>query len=897
MKPIFACIILLLLAPSLMFGKPITVKVENLKCEYLSTPMAIEGQHPILSWQLVSTDNGKSQKAYRILVASSPNLLAQNKGDYWSSDIVHSSNSTQVSYQGKPLKSRQKLYWKVMVWDEKNEPSAWSKTASWGMGLLHPTDWKAKWIGAMEDPNSEAAVTYSAPYFRKEFSVAKKTKQVKVYVSGLGFYELYINGKKIGDQVLAPAVTNYDQRPLKKLLYHYDDQSTQRVLYNTFDVTGNITQQNNTIGILLGNGWYNQRDRTIEGTLWYDLPKVIFQMEITYNDGSTSIIASDNTWKTTTGPLLKDGIFTGEKYDARLALNGWDKTGYSDIKWKPAIFVKPPTGALQPQLAPFDKVTRTLTPTFDGKTKDSVYTYHLDETVSGWASITVKGNAGSRVKIRYISEEGDDYGQFDTYTLKGGEAETWEPKFTWHAFRKIEVVSQGVTLDAGSIRVRDVHTDVEANGTFECSNPLFNKINTAWLKTQKANLHGSLSSDCPHRERLGYTGDGQVAMESALLSFDMPQFYRKWFNDMDDARNHKTGFVTHTAPFAGGGGGPAWGSAYVIMPWLYFNYYGDTTLLRQHYAGMKQWVEYLQTRTDKNGLISHEEPNGWCLGDWCTPTKVQIPEPFVNTAYFYHVTDLMAKVAGVLGKKDDCIKFITLAQQIKTNFNTAYFNPTTNTYWQSRQGAEVFALAFGLADGENYSRVFNSLLNHLEKINYHFDTGILATPLLLKVLAQNDRDDIAYKIMDQKAAPGFSYLLDNKNSTLWETWNGGGSRCHPMFGSVVEWLYSSIGGIKTETGNPGLKHFIIAPKPVADLTFCKSSYNSLYGKIRSEWKINEKGNLEVLIEIPQNTSAIFVLPGNKTGIKNEAGKNMVVKTVDGKSAVEFGSGVYRFEVI
>jgi alpha-L-rhamnosidase len=304
----------------------------------------------------------------------------------------------------------------------------------------------------------------------------------------------------------------------------------------------------------------------------------------------------------------------------------------------------------------------------------------------------------------------------------------------------------------------------------------------------------------------------------------------------------------------------------------------------------------LQTRTDKNGLISHEEPNGWCLGDWCTPTKVQIPEPFVNTAYYYHVTDLMAKVAWALGKKEDRAKFINLAQQIKTNFNTAYFNPTTNAYWQSRQGAEVFALAFGLVDGKDYNNVFNSLLNHLEKINYHFDTGILATPLLLKVLAENDRDDIAYKIMDQKDSPGFAYLLDSKNSTLWESWNGSGSHAHPMFGSVVEWLYSSVGGIKAEEGNPGLKHFIISPKPVADLTFCKSSYNSLYGKIRSEWKTNGKGNLDVLIEIPQNTSATFVLPGDRKTIKTEGGQDFSTRKAGGKYTVELKAGVYRFKI-
>jgi alpha-L-rhamnosidase len=382
MKPILACLILFLLGTAITYSKPVQVKVENLKCEYLPDPIAIESQHPILSWQMVSGDNGKSQKAYRVIVAGSPVLLAQNKGDYWDSGIVHSTNSIQVSYQGKALASRKMVYWKVMIWDEKNQPSAWGPTASWGMGLLLPSNWKGKWIGAFEDPHPDSALTYPAPFFRKEFVTNKKIKKATVYVSGLGFYELYLNGKKIGDQVLAPAVTNYDKRPLKKLLYHYDDQSTQRVLYNTFDVTANITPNNNAIGILLGNGWYNQRDRTIEGTLWYDLPKVIFQLEITFTDGTTKTIVSDNTWKTTTGPLIKDGIFTGEKYDARLALGGWNKASYRDVSWKRAVFVKPPTGALQPQLAPFDKVTRTLKPAFDGKVKDSIYRYHLYETVS-----------------------------------------------------------------------------------------------------------------------------------------------------------------------------------------------------------------------------------------------------------------------------------------------------------------------------------------------------------------------------------------------------------------------------------------------------------------------------------------------------------------------------------
>src|SRR5215217_217842 len=603
-KASFSIILFVLVFITASFSREHDLKIQNLKCDYLTNPIAIESQHPIMAWQLTSKSFAKSQKAYHILVSTSTALLDKNIGDYWDTHKVSSANSTQVIYKGEPLSSRQKVYWKVMVWDEKNLPSDWSTPASWSMGLLNTEDWKAKWIGSFIDLYPDSAITYPSPFFRKEFTVKKKIKQAVVYVSGLGFYELSINGKKIGDQVLAPAVSNYDKRPLKNLLYPYDDQSTQRVYYNTFDVTSSINPNANAIGIQLGNGWYNQRDRTVEGKMWYDVPKLIFQMEITYTDGTSEVIGSDDKWKTSNGPLLKDGIFTGEKYDARLEPGAWNKPVYDDSKWKSSILATPPTGALHSQTAPFDKVLRTLTPVFDGRIKDSIYQYHLDETVAGWAALQVKGKAGSEIKIRYISEEGDDYGQYDHYILKGDGIEHWEPKFTWHAFRKIEIYSKDVILDSKSIQVKDVYTDVASNGSFECSNPFINKINTAYLLTQKANFHGNISSDCPHRERLGYTGDGQVAMESALLSFNMTQFYSKWLIDIDDSRNHKTGFVTHSAPFGGGGGGPAWGSAYVIMPWLYFSYHNDTTILKRYYSGMKQWVSYLKTRTNEKGLIT-----------------------------------------------------------------------------------------------------------------------------------------------------------------------------------------------------------------------------------------------------------------------------------------------------
>ncbi|MDR2773169.1 MAG: glycoside hydrolase family 78 protein [Tannerella sp.] len=876
--------------------------VAHLQCEYLSDPVAVESNEPLLSWRLCSAQRGKAQTAYRILAASDPALLSEGKADLWDSNVVASSQSVQVKYKGKTLVSRQQVYWKVQVWDEHNRPTAWSRIATWSMGLLQPSDWTARWIGAMTDPAPTAGETHPAPWFRREFTVDRTVRRAKAYVCGLGFYEMYVNGKKVGDQVLAPAVTNYDVRPLSNLIYFYDDRSSQRVLYNTFDVAGLLREGTNTLGAVLGNGWYNQRDRRVEGDMWYDLPKLYIQLEITYTDGSTETVSTDESWKcTTAGPLRHDGIFTGERYDARLDLGSWNMKGYDDTAWQPALPVRPPAGRLQPQLAPSDRVTRVLTPDFKGRMNDSTYLYVLPEMISGWAEISVQGKAGDEIRLYFYGEEDEHFGQSDTYILKGGEPERWEPRFTWHAFRTVRVVTREVEMNGENLAVKVVNTDPAQTGYFSCSNELFNRISTSYLLTQRGNFHGSISSDCPHRERLAYTGDGQVAVESALWSFDMTRFYRKWFNDMDDARNRETGYVPHTAPFGGGGGGPAWGSAYIIMPWAYYCFYGDTTLLERHYAGMKQWVSYLETRTDERGIVVREEPNGWCLGDWCTPDRLELPESLVNTSYYYHSASLMARVAGVLGNEADSLYFAELAERIKSDFHRVFFNPETRRYGDGRQGANVFPLAFGMVPDDVRQDVFQSLLEQLESIRYHFDTGILATPLLLKVLTENGRTDIACRLMNRRTAPSFAYLLDDACTCLWETWNGKASRDHPMFGSVVAWMYRSLAGIRYDENRPGMKHVLIAPQPVDDLTHAAASYESLYGTVRSEWR-RSSGHFELTVEIPPNTTATVWLPNrdnlpvSESGVPAAQAKGVgYIGGKEGCTVMEIVSGTYRFE--
>ena len=868
----------------------------DLRCEYLKNPMGIENPTPALSWKLFSSEQNQTQSAYRLWVSSSKAKLEQNIGDLWDTDKVMSDKNVFITYAGENLSSGEKVFYKVRVWDNEDNPSQWSEISSWEMGLMDSLDWEAVWIGQGEDQNPDSFETGPAPYFRKEFTLKEKIKSARVYVSGLGYYELYLNGQKVSANVLVPAQTNYDKRALKNLIYYYDDQSTTRVLYNTYDVTPHLSDGDNAIGMILGHGWYNQRARPVEGWLWYNTPRLIFQLEIEYLNGERQTITSDNSWEVSTGPIVYNQIFTGEIYDASMEMDGWAKAGFDESTWYDAKSVKPPTGKLYSQLAPPDKAVKILRPLSVTNPKEGVYLFDVGQMISGWARLHVKGSPGDTVSMRFIEELGSDYHQKDIYILRGGTVETYEPRFTLHAFRHVEVSGVKRELTINDLEAVVVNTAVDTAGSFECSNDLFNKIYRNYIWTQLGNFHGSFSSDCPHRERLGYTGDGQLLVESSIFNFDMTRFFQKWINDMDDARNKKTGYVPHTAPFGGGGGGPAWGSSYVIVPWFYYLYYGDKDLLRQHYHGMKQWIEYLGTRTDKNGIVVREEPNGWCLGDWATPAKIELPEPLVNTAYYFYCADIMSKVAEVLENNTDKNYFDNLKTRIQSALNQKYLNKIENRYWTSYQGADVFPLAFGMVPEERRENVFKSLVNHVIKNKGHLDTGILATPLLLEILTEMGRVDLAFTIMNQRDFPSFGhYILGKGATTLWEDWHGQSSHSHPMYGSVIRWFYKVLAGINPDPIHPGFKHIILRPTPCGDLTFVRAEYNSLYGPVKSEWKIT-KNTFKLDIEIPANTSATVLIPATRS--ENVSVKNSQNVTSAGfennRVAYEVGSGKHTF---
>lgn len=862
----------------------------DLQIEYLKVPLGIDDLQPRFSWKLPVNVYLKKQKAYQILVASNKKNLENNLGDLWDLGKVISDQSTHIKYVGDDLKSRQKVFWKVKFWNQDDQASEWSEIASWEMGLLKPSDWQAKWIGTKELENNKMGKKNPTLYFRKEFVVKDNFKNARVYISGLGYYELYINGKKVGDHVLSPNQTNYDKRQVAI----FDDKKianmSTRVLYETFDISSYLNKGENTVAVILGNGWYYRSERDEYLPLSYDLPRFISQIELDLENGNKQKLVSDGSWKLSKGPIIENSIYYGEVYDARLEQLGWNNNGFDDSKWDKSKIVRSPEGDLKAQMSPPDRVTGTIKPVSIKRLENNKYRYDFGTMFSGWVKLKVKGKSGNKLKLTFLEDNDNTYEQTDTYILKGEEEEIWEPKFTWHAFRYVDVSSPDIALTLDNLEGKIVHTDVNSAGKFESSNKLFNTILSDFKETQLDNMHGGLPSDCPHRERRGYTGDGQIAAQAAIYSLDMKSFYTKWIKDIADSQNSKTGYVPYTAPYQSGGGGTPWGSAYIIIPWYMYLYYGDISVLEEHYEGMKLYLSFLQNLIDDDGLIKENY-----LGEWVPPTETKIPPSFVSSAYYYYDLSLMDKIASVLNKEVDATNFIEKGKGLKEAFNKRYYNTENSSYSIGWQGANVFPLAFGLVPKKFENAVFSSLVNNVEiTAKGHFDTGMMGTPYLLEVLTKYGRTDLAYTIMNRRDFPSFGYNIEKGATTLWETWTGVDSHSHPMFGSVTAWFFQALGGINPDPNKPGFKHIIIKPNLTDALDFVKTSYPSMYGEIKSEWELTN-GAFKLEVEIPPNTTASIYIPTNKKQDISVNNKDAVFKDIDKQWAhFELISGSYTF---
>jgi alpha-L-rhamnosidase len=888
----------------------------QLRCEYLENPQVVDVVNPRLSWVNVATGGarGQFQTAWEVRVASSKEKL-KGKADLWSSGKVMSEQSSNNMYKGKGLSSRQHVWWKVRTWDKNGKVSQWSEPAFWHMGLLKPEDWKAQWIGApwqgedaLPKPKKRKATGVDsdpevmpppAPLLRKSFAINKEVKSARAYVTGLGFFELYINGQKISDDVMVPNVTLYAKRPGLENNYISlpDNFKEYRVMYLSYDVLTNLKKGDNVIGAILGNGFYNA---PMNWTHSYGSPRFICQLHVTYSDGSEEVIVSDPSWKTSKSAITMDLIYDGEHYDARLEQPGWSAPGFDDAKWEPAVIRKTPEGGMKAHMSPADKVMERLNPVKIESLGEGKFKVDFGEEVSGWLRMkNIKGEAGRKISIKYICES---YMGANSYTLSGKSPEEYAARFTWFVFREVEISNWPGELKPEDLVAEAVYSDVPTTGKFETSNTLFNNINKIWWRSQTDNMHGGIASDCPHRERSPYTGDGQVACITVMHNFDARSFYTKWIQDILGAQNPQTGYVPNGAPWQPGcGGGVAWGAAMQIMPWEFYQHYADVDMLRNNYEGMKGYIRYMLSWTNPEGIMFSKapdplKPNQWLnLGDWAPATGLP-PDDLVHTFYLWRCADLTARTAKVLGKEFDVLEYDAIAEKTKSAFRKKFYDPVHGTY--GAYGGNVFALKMGVP-ADQYPGVVAALEADIRANDGHLDTGIFGTQFLFEVLSENGLHELAFEVMNKRTKPSYGWWIEQGATTSWEQWSGEGSRNHPMFGGGIVWFYRVLAGMNTDPLQPGYRNIIFKPQPAGDVTFASYHNETVLGSAGIHWE-KTSTDFKMNITVPVGATATVYVPAAKVDDVTEGGKKISDPAIRfarmdrGYAVYEVGSGLYSF---
>jgi alpha-L-rhamnosidase len=877
--PLLRSLPLLLLAVwAVPRGAASPLAAAQLRVEYLESPLAIDVAVPRFAWLLQSAERNQKQSAFQLQVASSEEF---EKADVWDSGKVSSPATTQVEYAGKGLASDHIYYWRVRWWDRDGNEGPWSAVATFGTGLLKPSDWKAHWITG-------------GGVLRNTIDLAKPVRRARVFVAATGYYELHLNGKRVGNRVLDPAWTDF----------------SKRILYSTYDVTADLKPGMNTMAALLGRGWY--------GKLNDSKLRLLLQLQGEFEDGSPFVYTSDADWRALKSPIIADDIYDGETYDARREQPGWDDTWFDDQGI--ACTVDDLKGVtLSSAAMPAIEVVDTLIPHKMSATAPGVYVYDFGQNFSGWVSLNVQGAAGTRVRMRY-SEMANADGSInvrnlrdakatDTYILRGGgEREHWEPRFTYHGFRYVELSGFPGTPGADSVRGREVHTAVRAVGSFAASKPMLNDIQRLFTWSIKTNLH-SIPTDCDQRdERLGWTGDAHLSAETAIFNFDMAAFYTNFLRDIRDAQGSE-GEVPNTVPYVNRwgltrAGDPSWGVVYPLLVRYMYENYGDTRILKEHYAGIKAWADYLHKHAP-DGVMDYEY-----YGDWVgiDPTAPKL------TATFSYIQSLeaVALAAKRLGNTADAATYEKLADEARAGFHKRFFD-AQGFYQPGSQASQIMALYAGVAPEKQRDEVFTRLLNDLNYFhNVHLTTGTVSTKYLFRVLADHGDVDLAYDVLTQTDYPGFGFMIAHGATTLWELWQektdpGMNSHNHHMFASAGTFLYRTVAGI--QAAEPGYAKIRIAPHLIHDLNWASASTETPYGEVSSAWKRVDAGYaLDVIV--PAGTTATIELP--KVGLANpqvaESGQVIgvgagakpagILAAHDAGDSVEIevGSGAYKFEV-
>jgi len=892
--------------PICQIGMAGPIEINRLFCEYLDAPQSVDTAEPILGWILKSDQRGQKQTAYQVLVADSEQLLADNKGNFWDSGKVDSSESSHGVYAGQKLVSSSDYYWKVRVWDQNGQPSAWSKPAHFATALLDPSEWTAKWIGrgpaqeltfpAEGWDKQEGSNDQRSTLLRKQFSLNKQVESAKIHICGLGLFELYLNGTKVGaDRALVPLKTDY----------------SKQALYCSYDITENLSNDGaNVVGVMLGNGWFNgPRKHWGWKMQWYGSPRAIAQIRIVYQDGSTETVVSDQSWKTMPGPIIENSIYDGEVYDATKELPGWCTSQFDDSKWQPVRLVESPGGKLISQKAPSITVTETIQPKSVTEVKPGIFVFDMGQNFSGWTKITAEGPAGTKIQLRHSENVNDDgtinrktsrnAGNTDVFILKGLGREVYEPHFTNHGFRYVEVTGYPGQPTLEDIQGRVVHSDCKRTGYFECDNDLVNHLYHCAMWTQRSIMQG-LPVDCPQRdERLGWGADAHVMAESGFFNFDSYGFYAKWLRDVQLQQDPETGDLPHISPRAGVSGYPAWSSAYHIINWYCYQHYGDEALLGEHYENMRRYVDYLQSKSS-----GHIQPRD-ATGDWKSVADgfLRGGPQLISTAFYYYDTRIVADAAKVLGKTSDAEKYAKMADDIAFAFNNVFQHNLRNNYkyGENTQAENAAPLFLGIAPEKTQRQVLGNLVSDIEEHDGHLTTGFIGSKWMMETLPDHGRADIAYRLLTQTTYPSWGHMTQNR-TTVSESWSAtSGTNNHAGLGApIASWVFNWLAGIQIDPEHPGFENVIIKPYFPDDMSYVKASTRTIKGLVGSSWE-KSNGQIKLKVSIPVNATAMVYIPTSDPSdvIENsvEAGKSPGVhylRKENNKVIYKVESGQYEF---
>lgn len=894
------------------------IEVTKTICETQVDPVGIRTQAPRLGWQLHSSRKGDRQTAYQIIVTTSRAYAEQCRGDIWETGDVESGQSQWITYEGPALKGGETYYWRVRVWDAEGNPSAWSSIGTWEMAPDNSM-LNAQWIGAIRRADSHQPIgdrSFSPPstkdertvkawgsvpdiakrsiLLRKPVDIGKKVKNAVVYVSGLGHYELTVNGRKAGDSQFAPLWSDYDKT----------------VYYNTYHIEELLHSGENVFGVCLGNGFYNVNGNRYS-KLWvtFGPPTLFFQAHITYEDGTTDIYYSDSSWRWDKSPITFNDIYGGEDYDARLEQPGWDKPGFDDAHWNKAIVQGPPQGKLTAQLAPPVKIMQRYPVKSINDAGQDTKVFDMGQNLSGFPTLSVQGKAGQTVRM-YVGESLNNNGtvnqkrtgspHYYEYTLKGEGIETWTPRFSYYGYQYIQIEGVDYLQDSGrgypvvTELVSDfVYNSVPEAGSFESSNEIFNKAHWLINNAIKSNMQ-AVFTDCPHREKLGWIEQVHLNGPGIYYNYDVGQLIPKSLQDMADGQ-HADGLVPSTVPqytdFMAQSWGadfadsPEWGTAICVTPWQYYEYYGDDAMIRRHYPNMQRYVDYLGTKAT-GYILSHGLGDWYDYGEHRAGYSKNSPISISATAHWYFCVLKTIESAELVGDAVGVEKYSALAAHIKEAYTQAFFDPQTEQYATGSQFSNAISVFLDLVPPAAREGVLKNLVADVAAREYRLTTGDIGNRYLFRVLADNGHEEVLYKMLNHYDSPGYGFQLAYGLTTLTEQWDPsqGNSWNHFMMGQLEEWLYAYLAGIQSADYS-GFGKIRFAPQVVGDMTYAKGTHESLYGKISSEWKRRGR-NWEYTVEVPVNCTATVVLPAGAKNVRLDK------KALAAGLELELGSGRY-----